>query len=58
MTLFRHSNKLLVKDKTFTIDHKNIKQFGIEMHKAVNNLPGGNLIDFFCKKKSQLQSLL
>ena len=52
MTLLRNSNKLLVKDKTFTSDHQNIKSLGIEMYKAVNNFPGGNFSDFFCKKKS------
>ena len=34
--------ELLVKDKTFTIDHQNIQSLVIEMYKAVNNLPGGN----------------
>ena len=39
--------ELLLKDKTFTIDHQNIKSFAIEMHKAVNYLPGGGLSEFF-----------
>ena len=39
--------ELLVKDKTFTIHHQNIQSLAIEMYKAVNSLPGGNL---FCKK--------
>ena len=34
--------ELLVKDKTFTIHHQNIKSLAIEMYMAVNNLPGGN----------------
>ena len=38
--------KLLVKDKTFTIHHQNIQSSAIEMHKAVNNLLGGNLSEF------------
>ena len=37
MTLLRNSNKLLVKDKTFTNDHENIKSLEIEMYKAVKN---------------------
>ena len=36
--------ELLVKDKTFAIHHQNIQSLGIEMYKAVNNLPGGNLL--------------
>ena len=39
--------ELLLKDKTFTIDHQNIKSFAIEMYKAVNHLPGGGLSEFF-----------
>ena len=35
--------ELLIKDQTSTIDHQNIKSLPIEMYKAVNNLPGGNL---------------
>ena len=42
--------ELLVKDKTFTIFHQNIQSLVIEMYKAVNNLPGGNLGEFFSKK--------
>ena len=41
--------KLLVKDKTFTIHHQNIQSSAIEMHKAVNNLLGGNLSEFFVR---------
>ena len=41
--------ELLVKDKMFTINHQNIKSLAIEMYKAVNNLPGGNLSDFFVR---------
>ena len=50
MTLLRNSNKFLVKEKTFTDDHQNIKSLGIEMYKAVKNFPRGKLSDFFCKK--------
>ena len=38
--------ELLVKDKTFTIHSQNIQSLAIEMYKAVNNLPGGNLSEF------------
>ena len=31
--------ELLVKDKTFTIHHKNIQSLAVEMYKAVNNYP-------------------
>ena len=41
--------ELLVKDKTFTTHHQNIQSLAIEMYKAVNNLPGGNLSEFFVK---------
>ena len=41
--------ELLVKDKTFTIHHQNIQLLAIEMYKTVNNLPGGNLSEFFVK---------
>ena len=41
--------ELLVKDKTFAIDHQNIKSLAIEMYKVVNNLPGGNLSNFFVR---------
>ena len=41
--------ELLVKDKIFTINHQNIKSLAIEMYKVVNNLPGGNLSDFFVR---------
>ena len=43
---------LLVKNKTFTIDHQNIRLLAIEMYKAVNNvnnLPGGNLSEFLVR---------
>ena len=40
---------MLVKDKTFTIHHQNIQSLAIEMHKTVNNLPGGNLTEFFVR---------
>ena len=41
--------ELRVKDKTFTIHHQNIQSLAIEMYKAVNNLPGGNLSEFFVR---------
>ena len=41
--------ELLVKDNTFTIHHQNIQSLAIEMYKAVNNLPGGNLSEFFVR---------
>ena len=41
--------ELLVKDKTFTIHHQNIQSLAIEMYKTVNNLPGGNLREFFVR---------
>ena len=39
----------LVKDKTFTINHQNIQSLAIEMYKAVNNLPWGNLGELFVR---------
>ena len=49
-TIFDTSFKgLLVKDKTFTIHYQNIQSLAIEMYKAVNNLPGGNLNEFFVR---------
>ena len=41
--------ELLVKDKTFTIHHQNIQSLGIEIYKAMNNLPGGNLSKYFLR---------
>ena len=41
--------ELLIKDKSFTIHHQNIQSLAIEMYKAVNNLPGGNLSEFFVR---------
>ena len=41
--------ELLVKDKTFTIHHQTTQSLGIEIYKAMNNLPGGNLSDFFVR---------
>ena len=38
---------LLIKDKSFTIHHQNIQSLAIELYKAINNLPGGNLSKFF-----------
>ena len=41
--------ELLVKNKTFIIHHQNILSLAIEIYKAVNNLPGGNLSEFFVR---------
>ena len=41
--------ELLVKDKTFTIYHQNIQSLAIEIYKAVNSLPRGNLSEFFVR---------
>ena len=41
--------ELLVKDKTFTIHHQNIQSLAIEIYNAMNNLPGGNLSEFFVR---------
>ena len=41
--------ELLVKDRNFTINHQNIQPLAIEIYKAMNNLPGGNLGEFFVR---------
>ena len=41
--------ELLIKDKTLTIQHQNIQSLAIEMYRAVNNLPGGHLREFFVR---------
>ena len=38
---------LLIKDKSFTIQHQNIQSLAIETYKAIHNRPGGNLSKFF-----------
>ena len=40
---------LLIKDKSFTIHHQNIQLLAIETYKAIHNLPGGNLSEFFVR---------
>ena len=40
---------LLIKDKSFTIHHQNIQLLAIEIYKAIYNLPGGNLGEFFAR---------
>ena len=40
---------LLIKDKSFTIHRPNIQSLAIEMYKAIHNLPGGNLSEFFVR---------
>ena len=49
MILFRHLKILLIKDKSFTIHHQNIQSLAIEIYKAIQNLPGGNLSEFFVR---------
>ena len=49
--------ELLVKDKTFTIHYQNIQSLAIEMYKAVNNLPGGNLSEFFVRNNKNIREL-
>ena len=39
--------EFLVKDISFTIHHQNIESLAIKVYKAMNNLPGGNLSEFF-----------
>ena len=41
--------ELLVKDKTFTTHYQNTQSLAIDIYKAVNNLPGGNLSEFFVR---------
>ena len=41
--------ELLVKDQTFTTHYQNTQSLAIDMYKAVNNLPGGNLSEFFVR---------
>ena len=40
---------LLIKDKSFMIHHQNIQSLAIEIYKAIHNLPGGNLSEFFVR---------
>ena len=40
----------LIKDKPCTINHQHIQSLAIEIYKAINNLPGGNLSEFLGKK--------
>ena len=40
---------LLIKDKSFTIHRQNIQLLAIEIYKAIHNLPGGNLGEFFVR---------
>ena len=39
--------EFLVKDISFTIHHQNIESLAIKVYKAMDNLPGGNLSEFF-----------
>ena len=41
--------EILVKDETFTVHHQNIRSLAIKMYKTMNNLPGGNLSEFFLR---------
>ena len=43
---------LLIKDKSFTIHHQNIQLLAIEIYKAIHNLPGGNLSEFFVRNNN------
>ena len=45
----RSFENLLIKDKSFTIHHQNIQLLAIEIYKAIHNLPGGNLSEFFVR---------
>ena len=40
---------LLIKDKSFTIHYQNIQLLALEIYKAIHNLPGGNLGEFFVR---------
>ena len=40
---------MLIKDKPFPIHHQNIQSSAIKIYKAMNDLPGGNLREFFVK---------
>ena len=50
----------MVKDKTFATIHQNIQSMLIKMYEAVNNLPRGNLSNFFVRNnhKYKLRSRL
>ena len=45
----RSFENLLIKDKSFTIHHQNIQLLAIEIYKAIHNLPGGYLSEFFAR---------
>ena len=49
MILLRHLKNCWLKIKLL-LDLQNIQSLAIEKHKVVNNLPGGNLGEFFYKK--------
>ena len=40
---------LLIKDNSFTIHHQNIQSLATEIYKALNDLPAGNLKEFFIR---------
>ena len=40
---------LLIKDKSFTIHHQNIQSLANEIYKAIHNLPGRKLSEFFVR---------
>ena len=40
---------LLIKDNSFSIHHLNIESLAIEIYKAIHNLPGGNVSEFFIR---------
>ena len=41
--------KLLIKDKSFTIYHQNIQLLAIEIYQAIHNLPGGSISEIFVR---------
>ena len=40
---------LLIKDKSFTTHHQNIQSLAIQIYKAIHNLPGEDLSNFFVR---------
>ena len=40
---------LRIKNKYFTLHHKNIQSSAIKIYKAIYNLPGENLSEFFVR---------
>ena len=40
---------LLIKDKSFTTHHQNIQSLAIQIYKAIHNLSGADLSNFFVR---------